>query len=67
MTIPKPARERDWLDAKPPESLEEIKKRNYPGRVIKLNQFHIRQIQLDLEWLLKSYEELLWRMENLEK
>lgn len=45
-----------WQDAKEPESFEEVKKRNYAGRTFEVNQFNMRQLQLDIEWLIKWCE-----------
>lgn len=42
----------DWSDAIKPMGFDEIKARNYPGRVFELNQKNLRQLQLDVEWLL---------------
>lgn len=51
-----------WLDAKPPASFEELEKRNPPGRTFEVNQFNARQLQLDVEWLIRQLADV--RREN---
>ena len=41
-------------NAKIPRSFDEVKSRNYYGRVFDINQKNVRQIQLDVEFLLKN-------------
>lgn len=44
--------EKTWLDAKTPEHLFEVSNRNPIGRTMEVNQFNLRQLQLDLDYCL---------------